>query len=143
MVAFCSILFLLRSSRRVISPVSANNKLAYFPCFYHKWKLLFTSTDFSVRLEILCELKSRISCFLQPIWVEMQKILFRNFAWYKSCIDKPKVVSRSQSKKLTTWFSLKSQCPKRPKKGKKGPKFGQSKRKKIELYFQNQSWLTT
>ena len=26
-------------------------------------------------------------------------------------IDKPKVVSRSQSQKLTTWFSLKSQCP--------------------------------
>ena len=26
-------------------------------------------------------------------------------------IDKPKVVSRSQSQKLTTWFSLKSKCP--------------------------------
>ena len=28
-----------------------------------------------------------------------------------SNFDKPKVVSRSQSQKLTTWFSLKSQCP--------------------------------
>ena len=26
-------------------------------------------------------------------------------------INKPKVVSRSQSQKLATWFSLKSQCP--------------------------------
>ena len=30
------------------------------------------------------------------------------------CIDKPKVVSRSQSQKLTTWFSLESQCPTTP-----------------------------
>ena len=29
-------------------------------------------------------------------------------------IDKPKVISRSQSQKLTTWFSLKSQCPTTP-----------------------------
>ena len=29
-------------------------------------------------------------------------------------IDKPKVVSRSQSQKLTTWFSLKSQFPTTP-----------------------------
>ena len=29
-------------------------------------------------------------------------------------IDKPKVVSRSQSQKLTTWSSLKSQCPTTP-----------------------------
>ena len=29
--------------------------------------------------------------------------------------------------------------PQRPKKVKKGPKFGRSKSKKIELYFQNQS----
>ena len=28
--------------------------------------------------------------------------------------DKPKVVSQSQSQKLTTWFSLKSQCPTTP-----------------------------
>ena len=27
------------------------------------------------------------------------------------CFDKPKVVSRRQSQKMTTWFSLKSQCP--------------------------------
>ena len=33
--------------------------------------------------------------------------------------------------------------PQSPKMGKKGPKFGRSKNKKIELYFQNQSWLTT
>ena len=33
---------------------------------------------------------------------------------YSTYIDKPKVVSRSQSQKLTTWFSLKSQCPTTP-----------------------------
>ena len=33
-------------------------------------------------------------------------------------IDKPKVVSRSQSQKLMTWFSLKSQCPTTPTPGK-------------------------
>ena len=30
-----------------------------------------------------------------------------------------------------------------PKSAKKGPKFGQIKNKKIGLYFQNKSWLTT
>ena len=32
----------------------------------------------------------------------------------KLFIDKPKVVSQRQSQKLTTWFSLKSQCPTTP-----------------------------
>ena len=33
-------------------------------------------------------------------------------------VDKPKVVSRSQSQKLMTWFSLKLQCPNSPTPGK-------------------------
>ena len=49
--------------------------------------------------------------------------------------DKPKVVSQSQSQKLTTWFSLKSQCPTTPPPTPPG-KF---QRSKIELYFQNKS----
>ena len=32
----------------------------------------------------------------------------------KYYIDKPKVVSQSQSQMLTTWFSLKLQCPTTP-----------------------------
>ena len=47
------------------------------------------------------------------------------------CFDKPKVVSRSQSQKLTTWFSLKSH-----------PHPGKFQRSKIELYFQNKSCLS-
>ena len=41
----------------------------------------------------------------------------RSFDFF--AFDKPKVVSRSQSQKLTTWFSLKSQCP--TTKGQKRP----------------------
>ena len=60
----------------------------------------------------------------------------------KHDIDKPKVISRSQSKKLTTQFSLKSQCPTIVPKGQKkvpnrGPKCDRIKNKKIGLYFQN------
>ena len=53
------------------------------------------------------------------------------FSVYLVTFDKPKVVSRSQSQKLTTWFSLKSQCPTTPP--------GKFQRSKIEPYFQNKS----
>ena len=34
-------------------------------------------------------------------------------------------------------------APKGPKKGKRGPKCGQIYNKKLRLFFQNQSWLST
>ena len=59
-------------------------------------------------------------------------------------IDKPKVVSRFQSQKLTTWCSLKLQCPNTPPPThthahhthQSTEKF---QRSKIEIYFQNKS----
>ena len=52
-------------------------------------------------------------------------------------IDKPKVVSRSQSQKMTTWFSLKLQCPTTPIYPP--PPLGKFQMCKIGLYFQNKS----
>ena len=53
----------------------------------------------------------------------------------KECqIIEPKVISQSQSQKLMTWFSLKSQCPTTPP-----PPPGKFQRSMIELYFQNKS----
>ena len=57
---------------------------------------------------------------------------------------KPKLIvyiGKSQ-KSFWTWPQPQKKNPKGPKKRKKGPKFGRIKNKKIELYFQNQSWLS-
>ena len=51
----------------------------------------------------------------------------------KCNFDKPNVVSRSESQKLTTWFSLKSQCPTTPTPQESFKEARQSYTTKIEI----------
>ena len=73
-------------------------------------------------------------------YLKLAAILSNSFRITQPClsmvqlIDKPKVISRSQNQKQTTWFSLKSQCPTNPpkgtEKGGKDCKWGQIKNKR-------------
>ena len=65
-----------------------------------------------VRANKTSEIKNKwilSSSLFRSMCKQEQKLLILDFDF-----DKPKVISRSQSQKLTTWFSLKSQCPTAP-----------------------------